>query len=401
VLKRILPITTLLLVLALPVAAASAKPPPPRATASIVGGHDAKIADWPSIAFVLAAWDGDDNGSLESAAGCTGTVIAPQWVISAAHCAFRPDGQPVDAMGTLTGVADIRGAGGQAIGADKVLVDPNWDPQTLTGDALLIHLKSASSRPAMKVAVPGGQYVTKDGVPNAAGWGTIDEDSTISTDVLQEAYLELQGDDVCAAFAPDFDAATQTCAGTPQTSGACHGDSGGPLIVWDKTTGAPTLFGLTSYGPQLDLGMKPCQLDAPAVYSWLPGFAPFVKQAFPTTTPTRPPAHRPPVITPPRDTTAPVLSGVHLGRKKLKRRRATTLSFDVSEASAVTISVMKKKSGHYKTVATIPVPAAAGHVSRRFSSRGLKVGRYKLGLVAADAAGNLSRPVVISLKIVR
>jgi secreted trypsin-like serine protease len=395
VLKRLLPIT-ILLALALPVAAASAKPPV-KATATIVGGQNADITHWPSIAFLLAGWDEDGDGEIESAAGCTGTVIAPSWIVSAAHCAFRPDGNPVDAMVTVTGVADNTAPAGETIAADKLVVDPAWDPQTLTGDALLIHLKSRSSRPAMKIAVPGAQYVTKDGVPNAAGWGTIDEESTIGTDVLKEAYLALQDDETCASFAEGFDASTQTCAGTPQTSGACHGDSGGPLIVWDKTTGAPALWGLTSYGPQLGLGMKPCQLDAPAVYSWVPGFNAFIKQAFATPTAPPPPATRPPVITPPRDSSAPTLSGARLARKKLKRGRATTLSFDVSEAAEVTVTILKKT----RRIASIPLPASAGHVSRKFSTRKLKPGRYKLRLDAVDTAGNRAAPVTVTFKVVR
>lgn len=396
-LKRILPIITLIAV-ALPVAAASAKPPA-EAHTSIVGGQNAAIADWPSIAFLLAVWDQDGDGQFESASGCTGTVIAPSWIVSAAHCAFRPDGQPVDAMVSLTGATDKTGAGGgEIIPADDLRIHPNWNPQTLHGDALLVHLRSRSSRPAMKLAVDGGPYVTVEDLPNAAGWGTIDEESTIGTDVLKEAYLELQSDQTCAAFAAGFDAATMTCAGTYEKAGACHGDSGGPLIVFDRSSGEPYLWGLTSFGPQLDLGMKPCELHAPAVFSWVPGFRSWITK---TMAPPARPQTRPPVIQPARDTTAPVIRNARMSKKKLKRRRAAMLSFDVSEASAVTISVLRKTGRRYKTVATIPVPASAGRVKRRFTSKGLKRGSYKLGLVAVDAAGNLSTPVTVGFKVVR
>src|SRR4051812_47302166 len=112
----------------------------------------------------------------------------------------------------------------------------------------------------MKLAQPNGPYVTVQDLPNAAGWGTIDEDSTIQTDVLKEAYLELQSDQTCADIVDDYNPATQTCAGTFEKAGACHGDSGGPLVVFDKNTGEPFLWGLTSFGPQIGLGMKQCEL---------------------------------------------------------------------------------------------------------------------------------------------
>jgi len=390
VLKRILPILTLI-ALAVPVATASAAPPTAHST--IVGGQDASIQDWPSISFILAAWDEDGDGQLESAAGCTGTVIDPSWIISAAHCLFRPNGEPVDAIVTLTGAADKTGAaGGDVIAADRVVVNPNWDPNTLYGDALLIHLKSRSSRPAMKLAVNGGPYVTVENLPNAAGWGTIDEDSEIGTDVLKEAYLELQSDETCADIVPEFDPATQTCAGTYEKAGACHGDSGGPLIVFDRNTGEPYLWGLTSFGPQPRFGMKQCELHAPAYYSWVPGFVPWIATTL--SPPAKPPTNQHPVIQPPRDTTAPVVSGVRM-KRKVKRRRGATLSFDVSEAAAVTVTVFRKQ----RRVASIPLPASAGHVSRRFATKTLERGSYRLRIVAIDAAGNRSRTATVSFKV--
>jgi hypothetical protein len=445
VLPRTLLISTLLALALLPAASAAARShDAPRATASIVGGQDASISDWPSIAYLLAGWDGDGDGKIESAAGCTGTVIAPEWIISAAHCAYRPDGDPIDAMVTVTGVADINDETAEAISADKLVVDPNWDPQTLLGDALLIHLKTDSSRPAMKLADADhmAEYVHPHNVPDAAGWGTIDEDSTIGTDVLQEAMLAIQKDDVCAGFAEGFDPATQTCAGTPNTSGACHGDSGGPLVVFDSSTGTPRLYGLTSYGPQLGLGMKPCDLRSPAVFSWVPGFAKFIADTTGIGAPTDPgpgpgtggngggtpgggtpgggtpgggnPGGGGGVITPPRDTLAPALTGVRLTPRKLRAAKGATLavkrgaklSFSLSEASAVTVTVLKQSGRKLKAMSpSVPLAANAGKTTRRFSARlggkALKPGRYKLRVAAVDTAGNAAKPATVAFRVVR
>ena len=95
---------------------------PPKASTSIVGGQAADIDDWPSIAFLLSAWDADGDGDLDEQAQCTGTVIAPQWVVSAAHCAFTPNDELVDAMLTMTGDGDTDDLSGEVIAADRLVV---------------------------------------------------------------------------------------------------------------------------------------------------------------------------------------------------------------------------------------------------------------------------------------
>jgi secreted trypsin-like serine protease len=396
---RVLLLAALTALLLAPAAAAD----PPQARSSIVGGQDAAIGAWPSIAFVLAGWDSNGDQTIDQHAQCTGTVIAPQWVVSAAHCAFQPNGELVHAMLTVTGVADLNEHGAEAISVDDLEVHPNWDPDSLAGDALLIHLRSPSSRTALPIARHGGDYVTVPGRPNAAGWGAVDEDATIGTDVLQEAYLELQDDDLCAAFAPGFDPATQTCAGTANTAGACKGDSGGPLLVFERSTGAPVLWGLTSYGPQIGHGMKVCALQAPAVFSWVPGFAAWMTQTIAPPAPPAPPP--PPPIQPPPDTTAPRLAGVKLAKKRLRPGRRTRLSFRLSEASAVTATVLRRKRSRLKTVLKVPFGASAGTVRRGFAARAgskrLRPGRYVLRLVAVDTAGNRSRTASVAFRVIR
>jgi secreted trypsin-like serine protease len=371
-------------------------PAGPPARASIVGGQSASIGSWPSIAFVLAAWDANGDGRLESFAQCTGTVVAPRWVISAAHCGSQPNGDPVQAMVTVTGVADLKGAG-EAIAADRLAVPPGWTPGTLTRDVLLIHLRAPSSRPPLPVATPGGDYMTVAGRPNAAGWGTTDEQATIFTDLLHEAYLALQPDSVCEAVAGGFDAATQTCAGTLNSAGVCTGDSGGPLLVFERATGAPVLWGLTSYGPQLGLGLPVCSLRAPAVFARVSAFAAWISR---TVTPA------PPVVVEPlRDAAAPVLSHVRLGTSRIRAGRRTMLSFRLSEAAAVTVTLLRKRGTRLKPIRRVPFGAPAGTVKRGFAARlrskALKRGGYALRLTAVDTAGNRSKPASVAFRVVR
>lgn len=416
--------------LCVPVAGAASKAVP-RTAPEIVGGTDADIADWPSIGFLLSGWDSDANGTIDAFAGCTGTVIAPRWIVTAAHCAFQPDGTGIDAMVTITGAQDIEDPATEVIPVDRLVVNPGYDTGTLQGDALLVHLKANSTRPSMPlVTVAGldaGQYVSPLGVPNAAGWGNTREDNgpTGRTNILQEAYLEIQDDDaICQPFYANFAAAvpftgtydpgTQTCAGSPGTAGACHGDSGGPLVIFNEATGAPALWGLTSFGPQEAFGDLPCQLNAPAFFTWVPGFATFIANTINPRPSPPPPSPPPPPPPPPADTTAPSITAVKLSASKFKAAKrgamfakaGAKLSFELSEAAAVSVTVEKKKGRKFKALSgsdLLGVPA--GRTVRRFNGRlagkALKPGIYRLRLAAVDTAGNRAVPKKAGFKIVR
>ena len=252
---------------------------------------------------------------------------------------------------------------------------------------------------------------------NLAGWGTTDEDNTVSTDILQDAHVAIVDDDTCAQFDPSYDPGMQTCAGEFQVAGACHGDSGGPLTVLDAA-GTPHLWGLTSYGPARPSTFKECDLRIPVIFTWVPAFTGWIDATLaglPGRRPTRAPvparALAPvPVRAPRRTRSAPVLSAVKLSTKKIKpakrgatiaRKAGAKLSFKLDEAAAVTVSVLKhgKPRGPVATFA-----ADAGKTTKRFSARvrgkKLKRGRYKLRVSAVDVAGNAAPSKTLGFKVV-
>jgi Trypsin len=228
--------------------------------------------------------------------------------------------------------------------------------------------------------------------------------------VLQEAYLQLRYGDDCEPLKTH--PATQVCAGTENVAGACLGDSGGPLLAFDSVTGAPVLWGLTSYGPQIGFGLPVCSRELPAVFSWVPAFVPWISQ---TISAPQPPGTQPggqtsgsppqPVVQPPRDAVAPVLKGVRLAKTRIRAGRRTTLSFRLSEAAAVTVTILKKNRSRLKPILKVPFAASAGTVKRGFAARrgskSLKPGRYVLRVAAVDTAGNRSRVVSVAFRVLR
>ena len=187
-------------------------------------------------------------------AACTGSVIAPRVILTAAHCTMDENGVSVIDGFAIPGVIDALGAASEwGWDMDYLLPHPDYNPMTFVNDVALVVLASPTSAPAMPLIAPWQDGLVVGGAPaTIAGWGRTVNGGGPSR-FLQEATVPLISDANCARdlpvpFQPVFDPVSMLCAGdVPAGIDTCQGDSGGPLAL--TISGTRTLVGDTSWGP--------------------------------------------------------------------------------------------------------------------------------------------------------
>lgn len=211
---------------------------------AVVGGKDTAAGAYPAVAYV----------TLGGVAACTGTLIAPDVVLTAGHCGSltgsviaTPIGWPPGSIGVTLG-ADTPGGAGERVAVKAVTIPPSY-LNTEGSDISLLRLTKAAAAAPVRVAGRGEEALWAPGVPEAiVGYGATKEGGSPATH-LQEATVPVIADGTCAAAYPGaFDAKTQLCAGYPEGGiDTCQGDSGGPLFG-HRPDGSLVLVGATSTG---------------------------------------------------------------------------------------------------------------------------------------------------------
>jgi secreted trypsin-like serine protease len=223
---------------------AAASPSP-----AIVGGSDAPAGKYTSVAEITFGF-----GFL-----CTGTLIAPNYVLTAGHCGSvtgagvgTPAGWPAAAIDVRIG-SNASGKG-ESVPVSSVIVHPNYLLSTGYDITLLKLSRNAASAPT-KVAADGALW-SAGTMEKIVGWGATSEGgSTPST--LQEAAVPITTDAYCSGAYSEFDPKTMVCAGFPEGGvDTCQGDSGGPMFG-ATATGALKVVGATSFGEGCARAGKP------------------------------------------------------------------------------------------------------------------------------------------------
>ncbi|XP_053177837.1 proproteinase E-like [Scomber japonicus] len=207
----------------------------------VVNGVDARPYSWP--------W----QISLQYRSGssyyhtCGGTLLSPNWILTAGHCIGPRTYRVVVGEYDLTRQENNE----QIRSVEKIVVHPQWNDNCLScgNDIAMMKLSSPvvmNDKAQAACVPPSGEIAPHDDPCYVTGWGRIYNGGPLASK-LQQAILPVVGHEVCSTSGwwGNYVKMNMICAGGDIRSG-CHGDSGGPLNC-KGTDGRWYVQGVTSF----------------------------------------------------------------------------------------------------------------------------------------------------------
>jgi len=223
----------------------------------VIGGVPAEDYQFP---WQVSLYYYDDDTGFT----CGGSIISDRTILTAAHCVEWSWSMYVGFPGGNTSRDNV-----MKIESRDIHVHPYYDPGEINYDFAVINLPEPIefTEGTLPICLPCPLEYYDDRNATLSGWGRNNTNtwdipvnllyanvSTITNMECKTAYKEegydydIPPNQICSTYL------------TPPPKGACHGDSGGPLITLEADGAFYTQIGIVSWGE------SPCA-DTPSVYA--------------------------------------------------------------------------------------------------------------------------------------
>ncbi|KAL3674683.1 hypothetical protein V7S43_000623 [Phytophthora oleae] len=191
----------------------------------IYGGSEADASKYP---YIVSLREDDADGSTY----CGGTLIASQYLVTAAHCVKTDEATIYASIGSAFG----SGSGdGQQVKVVEGYRHPMYNKSKHLYDVGVLKLEKEVTTNTADLCAADGSDNEVGTVATVRGWGLTENGS--QSFLLEEVNVKIVSSAECNKEYSDRITEGMLCAGEGDGKDTCNGDSGGPLIENDKLIG--------------------------------------------------------------------------------------------------------------------------------------------------------------------